>query len=112
MKPTQTDLEITKHIISTVSDVTGVSRSKIRSKDRHNEIAMARFMVYYILYYHIKYSFSYIGKLLKRHHATIMYGVGIADTWSESNKFRDKIAIEYCKKLQQVIDKLYEKSNS
>lgn len=103
------DIKKTQYIIDVVNDVTGMSKSRICSRDRHNDVAMVRFMVYYAMHYYNKFSFNRIARLLNRTHATVIYGVSVAETWNESNKFRDKSAKENGKLLKQIMDKLNDK---
>lgn len=61
-------------ILYFVSDHYNVSIELLKSKDRREYVVRARDVYYYLSYKSTKTSFDAIGKLVNRHHATVMHG--------------------------------------
>lgn len=93
-------------VVRIVSDATGVSQRRIYRRDRHGDVAVARFMVYYILYYGLGMSFPKVGKAMNRTHATVMNGVAVAESWDKRNRFRDEFAIKNGAILEEIMNRL------
>ena len=106
MKRVKVNLKDVRRVVDTVSQVTGIDKTLIYSKDRHNDIAIARFMIYYIMWRYYGYNCSAIGRILDRTHATVIHGIAAVNDWSESNKFRDRIAIRNWNTLTKILNKL------
>lgn len=93
-------------VIRTVSEVTGISPSLIYSRDRSEPVVMARFMVYYVLYYILDMGCFYVGKELGRTHAAVLNGLRVARSWNKNNPLRDQRARENGAMLEQIMNKL------
>ena len=93
-------------VIRIVSDATGISQRCICRRDRHSDVAVARFMVYYVLRYGLGMSFPKVGKALNRTHATVINGITVAESWDKKNKFRDEFAIKNGTILEEIMDKI------
>lgn len=106
MKRIKPSPEKVQHIIDMIVDATGVSRAVMFSKDRHNSVVVARFMLYYVLYHHCNFTYKEIGSLFNANHAGIMYGVSSAFDWLTSHDVKDKVICDRGKTLRKIILKL------
>jgi len=83
-------------IINAVCNALDVHFESLAGKNRSNENAEARFIIFQLLRLHTKLSFKQIGKLFNRDHSTVMYGV---ETFSDLVGGRNKA---FMAKLQKV----------
>ena len=59
-----------------VTKRTGVGLRKMQSKDRHREVAEARYCLIYLMRHKMKLTLMEIAKLMRRHYSTIAARAG------------------------------------
>ena len=77
--------EITKIVSEAVAENRGVSIDDLRSHYRKQPLVKARCMVYKILRKNYRFSLHEIGTFFCRHHASIIHGLRIHDTYMETD---------------------------
>lgn len=87
-------------IINGVCNALNVDYESLKSKNRSNENAEARFIIFQLLREHIPLKFKAIGALFNRDHSTVMYGV---ETFCDLFEVKNKI---FMAKLKKVEDEL------
>lgn len=106
MKYIKPDRNQVNRIIDIVCEETGISKDLLMSKDRHNNVATARFIIYYIMHEFLGIGYHTTGKLLGRTHRAVMWGVDTVKLWSPSNRFRDNTAISNQELFERIMQKL------
>jgi chromosomal replication initiation ATPase DnaA len=66
---------VTRTILGYTAETLMVNPDEIISACRNRELVLARSIFADIAYYKYRYTFQAIGKILNRHHATIMHNV-------------------------------------
>jgi len=99
-----------KRILETCCELFSVSVQDAVSRSRMHEVICARRAYIAVCRLHIGTSYSKIGKLIGRDHATIMHNVKMHNDWMT-------VYPEYADTYKQVeeklkLDKKYEKSNA
>jgi len=87
-------------IINGVCNALQVDYHDLKSRNRSNENAEARFIIFQLLRQHTHLSFKAIGELFNRDHSTAMYGV---ETFSDLVDGKNKA---FLAKLRKVEDEL------
>lgn len=77
-----------------------VSTAQIMSRERTYKVASARQLVMWYLYAVCKMSYSEIGRVMDKNHATVMYGVRQAEIMINSNRAYDRRIREAAEKLK------------
>ena len=77
MRITTSMLDKRNRIMSIVSRETGVPTDDIMSETRRRKVASARMMVMWALYTYCGYSTKTIGILMRRHHTSVVYAIGM-----------------------------------
>ena len=80
-----TDEETIRNIKKVVSHHTGIPERYLFSRKRSTKYIIPRFIAYYVGYCK-GISYPKLGKLLDRHHATIMYGAKKVEDECKTNK--------------------------
>ena len=66
---------VTRTILGYTAETLTVNPDEITSACRNRELVIARSIFADIAYYKYRYTFQAIGKILNRHHATVMHNV-------------------------------------
>lgn len=78
--------------VKIVSDMTGYSRDRMFDGTRRMEVVIQRWMVWCVLFYFYKWSYSRIGRAFGYDHATIMSGLKkLSDLYDSDKLYRAKI---------------------
>lgn len=77
-----------------------VSTAQIMGRERTYKVASARQLVMWYLYAVCKMSYSDIGRVMGKNHATVMYGVRQAEIMINSNRAYDRRIREAAEKLK------------
>jgi len=88
-----------KNVINVVLDVTELSRSELFSSSRISRCVYARHIISHILREELNWRIEAIGKLLKRHHATIMHSFQMYNELKNDAEF-SRYVLEVKKRLQ------------
>lgn len=92
-----------KYIFEEVRAVHGFTKAELLKKARFAVLTEARATVMYLLYHTANNSYLGVGKIMKRDHSTIIYGVrSISKKISENKRFGYKIAGMQCRILNKV----------
>lgn len=95
----------TDEILNIISEEQRITVSSIRSRVRHREVVGGRQLFCYIMREKFGFSFSKIGRLISRDHATIMYS-------NKSHKNNYAFDKEYRTMCDRVMCRVNEVSNT
>lgn len=100
MNKRQRDKLMVHNAVERVSQLLGnVSTEQIYSKERTYPVAVARQLVYWYLFRVCKMTYSDIGRMMGRTHASILYGVRQMEITFELNR-------DYDHKLREAAEEL------
>lgn len=97
--------QIVSDTVAKVCTANGVSEERLLSPERSRPIAMARFMVYYILCKHYKLPYLQAAKALGRTHASVLHGIEVVEYWLNPG-IRDWDSKHNGETLMQIITEL------
>ena len=95
----------TDEILNIISEEQSISVDSIVSRVRHRDVVGGRQLFCYILREKFGYSYSKIGKLIERNHATIMHS-------NKSHKDNYQFDREYRNMCDRVLNRVYEVSTT
>lgn len=75
-----------EQILLALSLATGYSKEALIGKEKGHPLGLYRHFCSYLLKYELEMPFTHIGKLLNRHHTSIMYSVRRADDLIETER--------------------------
>lgn len=84
-----------KAVIKALCEHYSIDTDAIYSNRRDSASLKARLTTYYVFYHFLGYSYSKVGQLLGKHHATIMHGVSSVEVCI--NKYKD--ALQLCRDI-------------
>ena len=86
-------LIVVPHVESTLGTIldyvcleTGITKDQIINRNNSQQITEARQIYCYLAKKHTEYSLVYIGKFIKREHATVIYSIRTAENLLEKDK--------------------------
>jgi len=88
-----------ERIIFQISKLTHVSMDKIMGKSREQNIISARFAAFYALKMILHLTYSDIGRLFNRNHATIIHGIR---TFEDRAEFKQNIEYKLIKDIASI----------
>jgi chromosomal replication initiation ATPase DnaA len=90
IEETQTVTEEIERMIYIVSETVGVRKSDIQGNCRKKDLAAARHLVCYYLYNVFGLSLTRIGKILNKHHSTVIHALRQHDgRYAFDKEYRD-----------------------
>ena len=90
------------NILEVICHVTELKAYQLRSNTRKNNIMTARHLFFYIAHKHTKKQIEVIGKVLNRHHATVLHAC---------NKIENQLMYEDISSLVDAIENKLTKTN-
>ena len=95
----------TDEILNIISEEQSISVDSIISRVRHREVVSGRQLFCYIMREKFGFSYSKIGRLIERNHATIMHS-------NKSHKDNYQFDREYRNMCDKVLKRVYEVSTT
>lgn len=95
----------TDEILNIISEEQSISVDSIISKVRHREVVGGRQLFCYIMREKFGFSYTKIGRLIERNHATIMHS-------NKSHKDNYQFDREYRNMCDRVLNRVYEVSTT
>jgi chromosomal replication initiation ATPase DnaA len=95
----------TDEILNIISEEQSISIDSIISRVRHREVVSGRQLFCYIMREKFGFSYSKIGRLIERNHATIMHS-------NKSHKDNYQFDREYRNMCDKVLKRVYEVSTT
>lgn len=97
----------TDMVLKIISEERSISIEELTSRSRLRDIVEGRQLFSYILRERFGYPYAKIGHLLRRNHATILYGNKV----HQSNYQYDKNYRSLCDRVLKRVNKLFEHEN-
>lgn len=92
-----------QEIIKAVCAALELDEKDVKSRNRSNDNAEARFIIFYLLKRYTDLGLKKIGKELGRHHTTVIYGL---ETYQKLIDTKDKSFLGKISKVQSVMPEM------